>query len=295
MLSEPNVQYTALYRPSRMTIVLVALFCIAIVYFYFLMMYQKTSMYFFFGLMFVPFVLGIVDTVLKKRLLPFGSLRDELAKRLKQLKTNWLIRESGRGIRNWQRIELGLPRTVADQSLKVKLSEIVIPDGLIEPERIRTSKPGSLFGCVIGVLFCGLLIWGVLLSRIPSTYLWLLVALLSWNIVQLILGLPSVHRSNKLPTLLRRIGRRRTLCLPIVVGPGWVKMRNTVFRADRDILLIRRTGFRMASSEINCMLAGPEARQRLTFSGVGDEDFQLLFGAWNVEDVRTEFIHSELS
>ena len=252
-------------------------------------------MYFFVVLMFFPFILGIADAVLRKRLLPFGSLHGELAKRLKRLKTCWLLRKSGRGIRDLQRIDLALPRTVADQSLKVNLDSIEIPDGLIEPERILTSKPGSLFGCVFGVLFSGFIIWGVLLVRIPSTYLWILVAMLSWHIVHLILGLPSVHRSKKLPTLLRRIGRRRTLSVPIVVGPGWVKMNNTVFRADRDMFLIRRSGFRLASSEIDCMLAGPLARQRMTFSGVGDDDFQLLFGAWNVEDVRTEFIHSELS
>jgi hypothetical protein len=43
------------------------------------------------------------------------------------------------------------------------------------------------------------------------------------------------------------------------------------------------------------MFAGPEYRRRLTFSGVGDEDFQLLFGAWNVDEIRIEFIDSEIS
>ena len=75
------------------------------------------------------------------------------------------------------------------------------------------------------------------------------------------------------------------LSRPIVVGPGWVKLGKTVWRGDRDMLFIRRTGFRLASSEIDCLLVGPECRRRMTFSGVGDEDFQLLYGAWNVEDV----------
>ena len=82
---------------------------------------------------------------------------------------------------------------------------------------------------------------------------------------------------------------------PIVVGPGWVKLGKTVWRGDRDMFFIRRTGFRLASSEIDCMFAGPEKRMRMTFSGVGDDDFQLLFGAWNVDDVRIEFVDSELS
>jgi hypothetical protein len=43
------------------------------------------------------------------------------------------------------------------------------------------------------------------------------------------------------------------------------------------------------------MFAGPEKRRRMTFSGVSDDDFQLLFGAWNVDDVRMEFVDSELS
>jgi hypothetical protein len=80
-----------------------------------------------------------------------------------------------------------------------------------------------------------------------------------------------------------------------VVGPGWVKFGSKVWRADRDMLLIRRVGYRLASSEIDCMFAGPESRRRLTFSGVGDEEFQLLFGAWNVDEIRLEFIDSDIS
>ena len=104
-----------------------------------------------------------------------------------------------------------------------------------------------------------------------------------------------IHRSRKLPELLRRIGRRRMMSRAFVVGPGWVKFGSKVWRADRDMLLIRRVGYRLASSEIDCMFAGPESRRRLTFSGVGDEDFQLLFGAWNVDEIRLEFIDSDIS
>ena len=85
------------------------------------------------------------------------------------------------------------------------------------------------------------------------------------------------------------------LSKPIVAGPGWVKLGGRVWRADRDMLLIRRTGFRLATSEIDCMFAGPEKRRRMTFSGIFDEDFQLLFGAWNVDEVRLEFVDSVLS
>jgi len=103
--NRPNVQYTELYRPGRLIVIFVAFFCIVIVYFCYLMMYKKTNMYFFVVLMFFPFILGIADAVLRKRLLPFGSLHGELAKRLKRLKTCWLLRKSGRGIRDLQRAE----------------------------------------------------------------------------------------------------------------------------------------------------------------------------------------------
>ena len=192
-----------------------------------------------------------------------------------------------------------MPRTIADISLEEQLGKVTVPDGLVEPEKIGTSKPGSMLGCILGVTFSLFVIWGMFLSlrmRFPSMYIfWIVILLMVFNILQLILGLPIVHRSRKLPLFLRSIGRRRMLSRPIVVGPGWVKLGKTVWRGDRDMLFIRRTGFRLASSEIDCLLVGPECRRRMTFSGVGDEDFQLLYGAWNVEDVRIEFVDSELS
>jgi hypothetical protein len=124
---------------------------------------------------------------------------------------------------------------------------------------------------------------------------WTIASFLLFNAIQLVLGLPMIHRSRKWPELLRRIGRRRMMSRAFVVGPGWVKFGSKVWRADRDMLLIRRVGYRLASSEIDCMFAGPESRRRLTFSGVGDEDFQLLFGSWNVDEIRLEFIDSEIS
>jgi membrane protein implicated in regulation of membrane protease activity len=175
----------------------------------------------------------------------------------------------------------------------------MIPDGLVEPEKIRISKPGSMLGCIFGVAFSLFAIWLMFLSvrmRFPAMYIfWIVILLMVLNILQLILGLPIVHRSRKLPAFLRSIGRRKMLSKPIVVGPGWVKLGNDVWRGDRDMLFIRRTGFRLASSEIDCLLTGPLSRRRMTFSGVGDEDFKLLYGFWNVDEVRVEFVDSELS
>ncbi|MBC8308886.1 MAG: hypothetical protein ISR75_04220 [Phycisphaerales bacterium] len=239
------------------------------------------------------------DSWFRKRLLPRGKPKSEIALKLQQLKVRWIIRRKGRGVQAWNRVELGLPRTIADTSLEEKLSTVIIPNGLIEPEQIRSSKPGSLLGCIVGVAFSIFIIWAMFLNaRTPfpaMTIYWVVIFLFLWNILRLILGLPAVHRSRKLPAFLRSIGRGRLSSRPIVVGPGWVKLGKTVWRGDRDMFFIRRTGFRLASSEIDCMFAGPEKRMRMTFSGVGDDDFQLLFGAWNVDDVRIEFVDSELS
>jgi len=299
-LSRQNVQYIDLYRPGRLTIIIAFLLIAAIIASYFLAVYfDNVSGYFIVSLIILPFVLFIIDSIFRKRLLPIGLPKCETSRLLKELRLSWLLRISGSGIWEWNRRELGLPRTIADSSLEEQLSEVVIPAGLVEPEKIRTSKPGSLLGCVVGVACSLFVIWGMMLAAgtmFPAMFVfWIVVGLLLWNIMQLILGLPAVHRSRKLPAFLRGIGRKRLLSRPIVVGPGWVKLGKTVWRGDRDMFLIRRTGFRPASSEIDCMFAGPEKRRRMTFSGVWDEDFQLLFGAWNVDEVRLEFIDSELS
>jgi membrane protein implicated in regulation of membrane protease activity len=250
------------------------------------------------ALVLVPIFLPF-DAWFRKRLLPRGKPNGEIALKLQQLKVRWIIRRKGRGIRGWKRVELGLPRTIADSSLEEQLSNLTIPNGLIEPEQIRTSKPGSLLGCIVGVSFSLFIIWAMFLAAgtpFPAMAIfWGVIFLFLLNILRLILGLPIVHRSRKLPAFLRSIGRGRLLSRPIVVGPGWVKFGDTVWRGDRDMFFIRRTGFRLASSEIDCMFAGPEKRSRMTFSGVSDDDFQLLFGAWNVDEVRMEFVDSELS
>lgn len=296
--SSENIGFVQLYRPGRVTVVLAIAVIISIIP---SLVFQGILFLSLIGIFVLfPFVLLIFESISRKRLLPRGKQSTELALQLKQLNVRWILRNSGGGVRGWNRIERGLPRTIVDSSLKEQLRKVTIPDGLIEPEKIHTSKPGSLLGCIVGVAFSAFIIWAIVVATLIVTIIgsmikWLIIAFFLLNIIQLILGLPVVHRSRKLPKFLRAVGRRRLLSRPIVVGPGWVKFSNTVWRADRDMFFIRRTGFRLASSELDCMFVGPNARQRMTFSGVGDEDFQLLFGAWNVEDVRVEFIDSELS
>ena len=134
-------------------------------------------------------------------------------------------------------------------------------------------------------------------SRNPTMSIsgWVMTLAMLWNLPRLILGLPILHRSRKMPPLLRAIGRGRIISKSFVAGPGWVKFGKNVWRCDRDMLLIRRTGYRSASAEIECLLVGPEKRRGLKFSGLQDDDFKILFGAWHVDEVRFEFIDSELA
>jgi membrane protein implicated in regulation of membrane protease activity len=300
-MSIPNIGYVKLHRPGRLTVILAIVVLVLIIVFYLAsVMYGiATGLAVFLAFILSPFVILAFDFPSRRRVSLLGKMPEGFAAQLKELKPAWLLKQSGKGCKNWRRVELGLPRTIADSSLQQKLESISIPDGLIEPEQILTSKPGSMLGCVFGVSFSLFMAFAMIsATRFPlfSPLIgWTIASFLLFNAIQLVLGLPMIHRNRKLPELLRRIGRRRMISRAFVVGPGWVKFGNKVWRADRDMLLIRRVGYRLASSEIDCMFAGPESRRRLTFSGVGDEEFQLLFGAWNVDEIRLEFIDSDIS
>ncbi len=294
-----HVGFVQLHRPGRVSILITCVIVVAIIAMYFFAMYGILNTYIIPVVTALPFAVLFFDSFFRKRLLPRGTPRCELGSQLKKLTLRWLLKRSGRGVKGWNRVDLGLPRTIADSSLEEQLSKMIIPDGLVEPEQITTSKPGSLLGCIFGVGFSMFIIWAMILAvgmAFPAMFVyWIVIGVLLWNIARLILGLPSVHRSRKLPAFLRVIGRQRMLSRPFVVGPGWVKLGRHVWRADRDMFFIRRVGFRPASSEIDCMFAGPEKRRRMTFSGITDEDFQLLYGFWNVDEVRLEFVDSVLS
>lgn len=300
-MSPENVGFVQLHRPGRLSIILaIVLFFVLIAIYIAGVQYGiVTGWAMILAIVLLPFVILVFDQFSQQRVSLHGKLPEGFATQLKELRPKWLMKQSGKGCKHWRRVELGLPRTIADSSLQKKLNSIAIPDGLIEPEQILTSKPGSMLGCIFGVAICLPLALAMIsatrLPFFPPILGWVLASILLFNTIQLVLGLPMIHRSRKLPEFLRRIGRRRLMCRAFVVGPGWVKFGSKVWRADRDMLLIRRVGYRLATSQIECMFAGPESRRRLTFSGVGDEEFQLLFGAWNVDDIRLEFIDSEIS
>lgn len=247
----------------------------------------------------LPIIIILIDVRSKRKVLKAKKL-DELATQLQKLSLRWLYFNSGKGITPWQRNELGLPQTIADTSMEEAIEEITIPQGLVEPELVRTSKPGTILGCIFGGLLA-LFFVSIGISLILRTNLtmsiagWVITIAMLWNLLRLILGLPILHRSRKIPPLLRAIGRGKIIGKSFVAGPGWVKFGKNVWRCDRDMLLIRRTGYRSASAEIECLLVGPEKRRGLKFSGLQDDDFKILFGAWHVDEMRFEFIESELS
>mgnify|MGYP006100297615 CR=1 FL=1 len=300
MMPTAKIGYVDLHRPGRWT----KFSLLFVVIFAFVLVVTIISIQIFswlVGIFFIfPIIIILIDARSKKKVLKSKKL-NELATQLQKLSLRWLYFKSGKGITPWQREELGLPQTIADSSMKEAIEEISIPEGLVEPELVRTSKPGTILGCIFGGLFTLFFVAiGISLimdSRNPtmSIFGWVTTLAMLWNLLHLILGLPILHRSRNMPPLLRAIGRGKIIGKSFVAGPGWVKFGKNVWRCDRDMLLIRRTGYRSASAEVECLLVGPEKRRGLKFSGLQDDDFKILFGAWHVDDKRFEFIESELS
>ena len=300
MMPTAKIGYVDLHRPGRWT----KFSLLFVVIFAFVLVVTIISIQIFswlVGIFFIfPIIIILIDARSKKKVLKSKKL-NELATQLQKLSLRWLYFKSGKGITPWQREELGIPQTIADSSMKEAIEEISIPEGLVEPELVRTSKPGTILGCIFGGLFTLFFVAiGISLimdSRNPtmSIFGWVTTLAMLWNLLHLILGLPILHRSRNMPPLLRAIGRGKIIGKSFVAGPGWVKFGKNVWRCDRDMLLIRRTGYRSASAEVECLLVGPEKRRGLKFSGLQDDDFKILFGAWHVDDMRFEFIESDIS
>ena len=299
-----KIGYVDLHRPGRWTRFSLFFVIIFVIIFATVLGVRVTNNQNFFGItglvVILPIMILLIDVRSKRKVLKSKKL-DELATQLQKLSLRWLYFKSGKGITPWKREELGIPQTIADSSMKEAIEEISIPQGLVEPELVRTSKPGTILGCIFGGLFALIFVAiGISLimnSRNPTMSIsgWVMTLAMLWNLPRLILGLPILHRSRKMPALLRAMGRGRIIGKSFVAGPGWVKFGKQVWRSDRDMLFIRRTGYRSASAEIECLLVGPEKRRGLKFSGLQDDDFKILFGAWHVDEMRFEFIESELS
>ena len=300
MMPIAKIGYVDLHRPgrwSKFSLLFVVIFTSVLV----VTIINIQKFFWLVGIFFIfPIIILLIDVRSKRKVLKSKKL-DELATQLQKLSLRWLYFKSGKGITPWQREELGIPQTIADSSMKEAIEEISIPQGLVEPELVRTSKPGTILGCIFGGLFAlffvAIGISLIMNSRNPTMSIsgWVVTLAMLWNLLRLILGLPILHRSRNMPPLLRAIGRGKVIGKSFVAGPGWVKFGKVVWRCDRDMLLIRRTGYRSASAEIECLLVGPEKRRGLKFSGLQDDDFKILFGAWHVDEVRFEFIDSELT
>ena len=163
------------------------------------------------------------------------------------------------------------------------------------------ASPGNAVGTVIGCIICLLFIifcLRVTQSNAPLNIRvlgWVGVPLFAFSFVMIIFSLPAFQKSRNIPAFLRLAGRGQLFRRGFVVGPGWIKFGRDMWQGDNDILLIRRTGFRGSKAEIECLLVSESARRRIRFCGVNDTDFKTLFGFWNVDDIRLEFVDSELS
>ena len=217
-MSGETIGFTALHRPGRGELLLVAVIWIAVAIG--LAVASEN-----FGLLpdtwLGPMLMGLL------LLFPFGLIsvmvtsarrvlrrktKGDVAEGLRSMRIHWPVRRSGSGYGRWAKSELGLPRTIADSSLEAGLDDIPVPAGLIEPERVRSSRPGTIVGCLLGglfaVYFASMAI--VVALRTPGTtgkmVGWAVAVWLLCSVVIGVLRLPIVHRSRRLPAFLRWLG-----------------------------------------------------------------------------------------
>jgi len=156
MMPTAKIGYVELHRPGRWTkfsLLFVIIYVIIFVIIFAISSRASLSIsllpYLF---VILPIIILLIDVRSRRRVLKAKKL-DELATQLQKLSLRWLYFKSGKGITPWQREELGIPQTIADSSMKEAIEEISIPQGLVEPELVRTSKPGTILGCIFGGLF----------------------------------------------------------------------------------------------------------------------------------------------
>jgi len=296
-VNNENIGFVEFHRPGRLILVGGLLVPVAVFFFWL----TREPFLLLLCLVGAPLLLILTDLVSKRKLLPYVQNGSVLHTKLKKSGIAWLYNNNGRGVRAFDRTNLGLPRTVGDSTLQVELNEIEIPKGLTEPERIRGAVPSNVVTSIIGCIFCLLLLlgmWRLAGSTAPPNirkFAWIVMGIIVLCFCMLIIGLPVFQKNKVLPDFFRNLGRGQLLSKGFVVGPGWVKQGGVVWNANTDMFLIRRTGWRSASAEIVCLLVSDTKRKKIRFSGVNDLDFITLFGYWNINDVRLEFVHSELS
>jgi len=296
-MNNENVGFVEFHRPGRLILIGGILIPVAVLFFGL----AREPLLMVLSLVGAPFVLLLMDFVSKRKLLPHIQNSSVLQNKLWESKISWLYMDNGRGVKGFDRTGLRLPRAIGDSSLQKDLNEIEIPEGLTEPEQIRGAVPSNVVTSIIGCIFFSLLLFGMWrLSRSTASpnmrmFTWGVMFIAVLCICLLIIGLPVFQKKKILPDFFRNLGRGQILSKGFVVGPGWVKQGGIVWNATTDLLLIRRTGWRSASAEIVCLLVSDKKRKKIRFSGVNDQDFRTLFGFWNINEVRLEFVNSELS
>jgi len=292
-----NTGFVEFHRPGRSTFVWVLLIPVGV----FVFAIIREPIMLILMLVGAPFLMLLIDIISKRRLLSNIHRETSIHTALKDSGIKWLYNAKGTGIPSLDRETLNLPRTVADNSLFDLLQEIEIPEGLTEPEQIRGSIPSNVITSIISSIVCLLIIygmWRITKSTVPQNlklFAWIVMLILGIKLCLNVLRLPTFQKHKVLPDFLRNLGRGQLLAKGYVVGPGWIKCGTTVWSAETDMLLIRRTGWRSASAEVVCLLVSKKARKKIRFSGVHDDDFRTLFGFWNIADVRMEFVDSDIS
>ena len=292
-----KIGFVAFHRPGRVSFIAILLLPFAVIFF----ALMNEGFVLLLMLIVAPVILLVNDVVSKRKVVSKVTNASSLHSALEKSGVRWLYNNKGSGCSGFNRDASNLPRTVADISLFKQINEICIPDGLTEPERLKGSIPSNVLTSIIGVVVCLLFINGLFRltqGTAPANIKivsWLLMPLFCSCLCLIIFGLPVFQKNKILPDFFRRLGRGKLLDKGFVVGPGWVKSGSHVWNADTDMLLIRRVGWRSAKADISCLLVSAASRKKIRFSGVNDVDFRTLIEFWNVDDVRMEFVESEIS
>lgn len=181
-----------------------------------------------------------------------------------------------------------------------------IPAGLLEPTSLLSARPET--GCrtatslalLVLLLFllgpCILMpVWRGANSTSIVAVLILLIAGVLVAGIRIILKLPSMQRHLIGVPILGRWARGGLRQLGAVAGPGWVRLGDRVWQAERDLLLIRLRGRHSPETSLEVMVAGKPGRLRFVVAGVGDPMLRALWSAWMCPDVRPDLAMTDLA
>jgi hypothetical protein len=221
----------------------------------------------------------------------------------------WPIRRFG-VFQGWETAVTPVVRSGYRAVLPLELSEwaaiTVIPAGLLEPATLQSARPETgcrtsvnLVGLVVVVLILGPLAVFSARAGVNSVaavgVLFILLACVIVAIIRAVIQLPSMQRRLVGVPLLGRWARGGIRQLGAVAGPGWIRLGDRVWEAERDLLLIRLRGRHTLETSLEVMLAGKPGRLRFIVAGASDPMMLRLWSAWMCPDVRPDLAMTELA